>query len=168
MLNIYRKALNYAHKLDPMFHIDLVHDAYLEWWKKKQENLFECHEGVVIQTIKNVHFSNYTRRTFMWRGNVSERVFTSYNKQDEDQSNPDLIVEYKHNHYNKLTPLDILVGKDLESNLTGTLTEEQLVVYKYATDGYKPSEIAEELNTYRQQVNHKIKAISNKLACLNV
>lgn len=167
MVGMYRKALNYAHKLDYDNHMDLVHDAYVEWWNKTQTNLFECHEGVVIQTVKNIHRSNYTRSTFMWRGVVYNKMILSYNKYDEDQSNPDLLIEVKYKHHDKIDPCSILIADDLESQLTDSLNDEQKEIYNAMKEGYVPSEIAKDRGTYRQQINYKVRAIASKFSTIN-
>lgn len=148
-LKNYRKALLYAHKLDFIHHKDLVHDAYLAWHKKTGNNLFEQSEGVVIQTVKNIHLSNYTRNTFMWRGEIFSKSFTEW----EDFKAPT----------DNLNPESILIMSDLSSRLVDSLTPVELQVYNLLLQGYKTAEICEQLGLYRQIVNHKARKIKSKL-----
>lgn len=153
MLRQYRKALNYAHRLDPQYYKDLVHDAYLEWYRKTGMSLLEAPEGVMIQTIKNTHRGNYTRSTFMWRGEIGLKQFFTFQEYDRP--------------VNEFNPENQCIIMDMKEKLDSRLTEEQREVLNQTRMGYAPSEVAEQLGTYRQQINYKMRVITNIYRELN-
>jgi DNA-directed RNA polymerase specialized sigma24 family protein len=149
----YRKALNYAHRLDPEYYKDLVHDAYEELYRNKGLNMLEAPEGIMITSIKLRHRANYTKRSFMWRGEIYDKEYSSF---DEFRAP---INEYNPEH--------LVMILDMKEKLNLRLNAEQQYVIDRYQQGYYPSEIAEDIGTYRQQVNYKIKSIVNTFNQLN-
>lgn len=65
----------YCYKLVGAPYRDLLHDAYLTWYKKNGTNLFEQPNYVGAKVIRNV-FMNWSRATkYMWRGGIYPRIF---------------------------------------------------------------------------------------------
>ena len=87
MRSAYRKACRYAFVLDRYNYTDLVHDAYLYFYKKSGgQNLFEQHEGFILRCVKWM---------WWWRHKVSKPQ-----------------VEYEDHFFNYSTPLQILESKE--------------------------------------------------------
>lgn len=163
----YSRAIRFARKLDKEHYRDLVHDAYLLWFDKKKQSIFEAHEGQMIQTIKNIWGARLIKGRFMWRGEINNKVFLDYNGVYEGMSNPNLIVESKYLQYERTNPHSILEGKDFEAKLLQSLSRQEMFVYGLCKEGYTPIEIAEVLNVYRQRVPHWINNIRYKFCTLN-
>lgn len=74
MSNTYIKARRYATKCGRG--LDLVHDAYIVWWDKTKQNLFDEPIGTVIRVMKNVMFNQYQKQ-YQYRvdGSLQIRVF---------------------------------------------------------------------------------------------
>lgn len=81
----YQKAKRYAlaylsnstRNDDVMAHTDLVHNAYLYWKEKKNEDLFTKPFGQIARIIKNVQANYYQKSLWYWRGEKSSRSFSS-------------------------------------------------------------------------------------------
>lgn len=153
--NTYNKAVNYAAKLNGYGnHRDLVHDGYLEWFTKTGKNLFEENEGRVLTVVKFVYLSTISRSKFMWRGITYNRFHLEF------QESEDLGFVSGINLYN---PEHQFIHQESLKALEAGLDSLQKQVYDRLSEGYNTTEIAEEMGTYRQQINHKVKKIEKQL-----
>lgn len=148
-LEIYKTAVRYASKLDYDRRYDLVHDAYLAWFKKTGESLFDCHPGTIMLTVRNIYGGIYTKNnTYMINGEIRNRQFTELKN-----------VRKAVNDYN---PEHLLIIDDVKTKLELLLSKKQKEVYDMMIQGYNTVEIAGEIGSYRQLVSGHIRHIRTK------
>lgn len=155
-------ARGYAYKLAPNQYRDIVHDAYLTWFNKTQKNLFNEPIGTILRVIKLTFYRTLSRNKFMWRGKIASRQViplstTDYNH-EEDKS---ISLSNQEDLFTQLQ-----YQQDLK-HFEDTLPKTQLEVMKLSITGYKPSEIAVQLNKSRQAVNGSLNHVRNKVLKLH-
>lgn len=154
----YREALRYAYRLNQTHYKDIVHDAYLAYYKSKGINLFDQHRGVITKTVKNVYWNGFIiMKQFMWRGVKYPKVYWPLVEdfQHEPKNRGETCIVAKTTE----TPGDIMIFEDLLATIRGKLKPKQEEVYTKLLAGYSSAEIAEQVNTSRQLINHRVNKI---------
>ena len=138
----YKEACRYALKFEQSAQIkllqsytDIVHDAYVLWFNKTGDNLFEQHRGVISNVIKNLIWSEWGRRQYMWRGEVYQRTKIQINDNNEEEGIQFVPIT-------KETPEDIYMNREEFERLRRNLTlEEKHILLDYMS-GYSKAHVA--------------------------
>ena len=152
-LKKYKRALKYAHAIDPKNDRDLLHDTYLSWFKKTGKNLFEESQWYIHKVIKYEHFNSLRRNSYMING-VRQRKYNL-------EFNPDYMG------WRSTTPEDEYIAKELETKFLSTTNDVQLEIYLYAVQGYRPSEIAQLLGENIKFVTYYFKRMAYVASLFN-
>lgn len=59
---LYHKACDIAHDICPPFAVDIVHDGFVAWYEKHNNNLFDESEETVREVIRKVYNKKYHSR----------------------------------------------------------------------------------------------------------
>jgi hypothetical protein len=152
MVKAYYKASRYAYVLDSTDYRDLVHNAYLYYYKKSNgKNLFEEHEGFILRCVKWM---------WQWKYNV-RKEFVEFNEQAINYTTPHLLVESEQQVkivYDKVGSYHS--GKNNRSLDSKLL----LTTLTLLNNGYSQGEIAEQLDTSPQVVSGYVKKIRTIVA----
>jgi hypothetical protein len=75
----YQKAVRYATKLIKNYNApynpkDLVHDAYVQWYRYKESDLMDQKEGTVIKTVKNLFLNKQNENYYQIDGKKAYKV----------------------------------------------------------------------------------------------
>lgn len=145
MLENYNKAKKYLYKVTPELYKDILHDAYLNYYRRTGLNLFNQPNTNVIGVIRNQWYEELRKSLYKKNG---ERL-------------PYIITEFDDHRYNPITPEDILVGKEtLETVQQRTNQFEKPEIADYVLtlriEGYDNKEIAEILNLSLHQVKRYV------------
>lgn len=150
-LRIYQNAKRYATKIKYNDPIDLVHDAYVNWYDKTGQDLFDLPERRVMSII-----------SFTFRGWLSKNRWT-YDKVTQGQRQyvqfrDDVTEEASTVHaYNKITPEDECVAGELLDRMRELIDiarppVKEILEYKLA--GYHNNEISEELGVSKSLITY--------------
>lgn len=174
----YKRASGYAFRLVGELNRDLLHDAYIVWFNKTSNDLFEEDPRVITQVVKNVWRSKYIQpMTYVSNGEKFSRTFCDI---DSHATNECTYADL----YNttKITPEDIYVANELNSNIlaykppisannTNTYKQnaakQHLDIYLYAVQGYTRKEIADMLGVTWPTVDNYFKRIKAYIAHFN-
>lgn len=152
---MYRRALRYAEVLDSDNKYDIVHNAFLYYFKKSNgKNLFDEHEGFVLRCVKWKWRHIYSNRTF-------NKQFVDYNDWEfQDQNTPlsSIISEENVNKiYNKIRSYSSgKLNRSLDSSIL-------LEVLMYLERGYNQTEISELMGTSFQTISNHCKKLKSIL-----
>lgn len=161
----YREARGYAFKLSPDNYIDIVHDAYIIWFEKTGQDLFEQHRGVITKTIKNLVWHQYQHARFMYRGKIYPKVYRPVLSDTPDPTTNGLssAVKLWNLPITTETPQDIMIKKEDFEKLRGLLTvEERLLVELYMV-GFNKQSIAWETGISTTTFTKRWKIVLEKL-----
>jgi DNA-binding CsgD family transcriptional regulator len=142
MLENYNKARRYLYKIDPNTYKDVLHDAYLTYYRRTGLNLFERSNGNVIGVVKNQYFENYRKGTFRRNG---ERL-------------PYQFSDFDDHSCNKATPLDLMIAEETRQKLYSRVDSFKYPhiareILELREQGYQTKEIAEMVNLDMVTVN---------------
>jgi DNA-binding NarL/FixJ family response regulator len=152
----YVKAQGYAFKASPHNYKDLVHDAYVLWYDKTGENLFEKGNGTVISVVKNVIRESWNRRYFIYEGEKHLRSSVSKDSFEDDYS---IFEDWENPHKD-------LEFKELQSRLVDGLSPRAQQVLQGISEGYKKHEIGKALGISHTTLSGEVKKINNRLNTL--
>jgi DNA-directed RNA polymerase specialized sigma24 family protein len=148
MLENYNKAKRYLRKVDPILYKDILHDAYLNYFRRTGLNLFERSNGNVIGVVKNQWFENLRKGMYKKGGVRFPFQFSPF----EDQT------------ITTTTPLDIFIANETYETISNRTLGFQhpsvaagVLELKY--EGYDNEEIAEKLNLSVHQVKRYTKSL---------
>jgi len=160
---MYKKAQSYAYKCRPDEYKDLVHDAWVVWWDKKGEDLFDQDERLVMRVLKYIVLSRSQKDYFVENGerhhklfiNVEKLTGTSYDSEFNTKTlkslqNSPLLLE--------TTPETILADKDELEVIRKSLTDKQKSVFDLLAEGLERKQIdmSQQLcNYYVSQIRKK-------------
>ena len=105
MLENYNKARGYLYKIDHNIYKDVLHDAYLSYYRRTGLNLFERSNGNVIGVVRNEYFENLRRRMFKRNGERFPYQFTDFDNHTFTPTTPEDIMiaeETKQQIYNRV------------------------------------------------------------------
>lgn len=71
----YAQLSGYCWKLTGELYRDLLHDAYLEWYKKTGTNLFEQPNRLGTKVIRHILMNEQRSRRYMWKGGLYPKIF---------------------------------------------------------------------------------------------
>lgn len=165
----YERALRYANVLiwswlGTYTPKDLVHDAWIQYYKYTQEDLFGKDIGTILKCIKNTNLNNY-RKTYSLNGETKQyRVFTDYNDQSEnDITTHDQVYASKDLENNFRNSLKAKLIADRGTKANNTNDEKTIEVFDLQVKGYTAKDIAEILNVSNQVINYHRNKIKDKL-----
>lgn len=174
----YKRASGYAFRLVGELNRDLLHDAYIVWFNKTSNDLFEEDPRVITQVVKNVWRNKYVQSTsYMVNGEKVSLTFCDIDSYATDE------CTYAELYSNtKTTPEDIYIAKELNSNILAykpkitknntisyrqKATKQHLEIYLYAVQGYTRTEIADMLGVTWPTVDNYFKRIKAYVAHFN-
>lgn len=142
MIENYNKARKYLYKIDSNLYKDVLHDAYLNYFRRTGLNLFERSNTNVIGVVKNQYFE--TLRKGMFKKNGVRQPFQ--------------FTEFEDHRYTSTTPEDILIGEEALSSIKNRIRtfekpEIATAVLDLRYGGYSTEEISEQLGLSTLQVN---------------
>jgi len=70
----YQKSIRYATKLTDKPR-DLVHEAYIKWYEKTGDNLFDRQPGEIARVLKNIFFNQERNKQWSFRRVTHPKVF---------------------------------------------------------------------------------------------
>lgn len=167
----YAKARWYAFKVcNDINPLDLVHDCYVRYYNKHEQDLFDLDEALIYKILKQQYYEDKRRYSqFKWRGEVGTRKFTSLNEfSDEDTP----LLELPSNSRTE----DLVLSNELDYNIIKLLVHEdkevqdlQIKVYKLMKDRYKDPQISEKINrgrtaihTYKTNIKRAVAQVLNE------
>lgn len=158
----YTKAKSYAYKVSRSNYMDVVHDAYLKWHKKTGKDLFDEDEGLVIFVVKNTIMTQNQKNYYTYHGVKYKKQFNeiSHISNLDRKSSKDAMT---YEPESPITPEDILIEKDLKEQFDKKISGKFKPYYNLLVNGYKGSEMLEELGGTQQLANWYIHQIRNKL-----
>lgn len=158
-LKAYNQARGYAYALDKQYNRDILHDSYLVWYDKTGRNLFDEHRGVITKTVKNLHMSGWTRKTFMWRGVIYNKIRMLI------ESDVSFGVKQINAHvpFTNQNPHDLLVYAETIELIRQRLSSRAQLVFEGLLLGYNQTEIALQMAVYRQIIQYEVKQIKKVL-----
>jgi DNA-binding CsgD family transcriptional regulator len=141
MIENYNKAKRYLFKVNSEVYKDVLHDAFLNYFRRTGLNLFDRPNGNVIGVVKNEYFSYLRSKMFRRHGERLPFQFTTF----EDHS------------FTSVTPEDILIGEETQQQIESRLSsfeDPRLAgeVLRMRMEGYNTKEISKELYLSIQQV----------------
>lgn len=154
MRSPYWKARGYAYKLDPQNSGDLVHQAYLTWWKKTQKNLLLEKPETIASVIKYLWKANY-RATKLRLGDSHKGPinYTIVNIPiGEDGFMP----------VSDSDPISEVIFNDTKDRLLRIINQTQGQVLRLIISGYTQVEIADEMGVSPQMINSRVNKIREK------
>jgi DNA-directed RNA polymerase specialized sigma24 family protein len=143
----YAQAKRFAYKLKFVDPIDLVHDAYITWFDKTGKDLFDEPQGRITNVIK-FQFKAWLHSQ-EWYYNKESQGYRTFVEQIE-QSYP-------------ITPEDEFIGKELEEKMNKLILsspDSTALILQMRKEGFKNSEIAEELKRTRGWVTKQLEYIA--------
>lgn len=152
-LENYRRAKKYAHKITHSEYLDILHDAYLQWYKYKQTNLFNQDMGLICTIVKNVYNNQYTKQFVYSKGRVK------HNRGFVEIKDTDLVTNNIEENLHVDQTIDLL-NKHLKP--------KQKLTFFYSLLGYKRKDIAKELDVREATIVDRFKAIQEKYKKLEV
>lgn len=164
-LSNYWRARGYAYRLvGTATYPDLVHDAYVLWFDKTGQNLFEQDSRLVTKVIKNIFLGRSKKNMFMWNGQwypkKNMRILEDSRYVDEGGT------DFEVNGYvarSTENPENDLIVKDWVEKIQQTLTAYQKEILSKFSQGYKHSEIAEQKGTYPQLISSNFTHVKKKI-----
>lgn len=163
----YQKAIRYATKLirdynAPYNPRDLVHDAYLEWWKYRETDLFTNPEGTIVRTIKNKHFNNLNQQYYQKDGEKHKKINILVSD-GSDLPNIENVSEQslgqEHIPEEENTPETEIVTKENLKDLHSELCDFDKKVLNLKARGYGNGEIEKILDTHNLKIAQSVKNI---------
>lgn len=144
----YKIAVLYAHKLTKgEYHIDIVHDAYLNYYRYYGKNLFEQNINVCKVIIRRRWQELHRYKTYILNGEHYARRFP----------------EFKEYHkFSQVTPLDILIKREVEESINRLPEFSRYAVTKRG-EGYSLNEIADQLGVNQSTVLRHIQKYKKQL-----
>lgn len=156
-MRYYAEALRYASRLNPyppIDHRDLVHTAYLNYFKAHGTNLFDQHPGTVFRTIKYTFFDSIKHKSWTKDKQAQGvRQFQPINELDAVTT---------------ITPHDIAVGNELKGKSEELLATTSGFTHKVLAlklRNFTNAEIADELEVTRGLITYYLKKVN--LSILN-
>ena len=147
-----------------MTHVDLLHDAYLNWYENKGENLFESPLGRIARVVKNTNGNNMSKRNWNWRGQVNRRQFSEdvvgvTNTDNEINTSESLLgawgMEFPKQQYE---------SQDVVDNIKKNLNEFDCAVMELKMEGYSNREIEKIMERSNPIITRSIKNIKKKMS----
>lgn len=159
-LSNYYQLQSYCWHLAGSLYRDLLHDAYVKWYEKTGNNLFNEPNVLGAKVIRNIHFNNLQKQMWTYRGRMYRRhniEATSGRGDQGREGNEDrgvYVPEYR------VTPYDFSNGKELLARIN-TSPEVGMVL-----EGYSQVEIASRLKKSTSLVNYYVTKAKKKLSQL--
>ena len=162
----YNKAVRYALKLKYNDHLDLVHDAYLRWYEKEGEDLFDKPLGRILRVVK-LTFLDFLKRGKYQTGPKGNQNGTSGKFVVPKETGRRQFISYNEHVAVAVTPEDIMIADELDTVLQMTDSKIQLDIYLLAVQGFRPYEIAELLGMGKNHVSYYFKKIRHIASYFN-
>jgi len=145
----YELARRYCFKLDAVNHKDILHDAYLHWFKYKETNLFEQDNKLMILVLKRVFYKRLHKEKLYYKdGEYLPRVFTELESY--------LNIGIESDIYSELTTEKRL------TDLIKILTSREKDILHYKLLGFNGEEIAVKLDTKPVLISYSLNQIKKK------
>lgn len=139
----YRKARAYLYKLTSTDYNDILHDAYLTYYRRTGLNLFDRPNGNVIGVVRNQFYESLRKDAYVKHG---VRHFYQYQSFED------------YTHYDQTTPHELLESKEAYETIAHRTKQFRLpdvakAVLDLRIEGFTTREIAEKLSITPDQVN---------------
>jgi len=149
----YQQAIRYAIKMSDNYHSkDLVHDAFLRWYNKTGNDLFDQPLGTILRVVKNVKRSEYSSKGFMFDGVVYPKTFIPL---DDPEQNFQLTTER--------SPEYMLLSKEIFEQVQKGLSEFDHKTFTSMVEGYLIKEITELQNRSGVTMTASVKRIKAQI-----
>lgn len=168
-VGMYNRANNYAWVLNSadkgtQTNKDVLHDAYLSWYDKTGNNLFDEPPFRVFRVIKITFLKSLQKNHKFWFFN-NEKFKTTFYEWNEWEFNNNkvtpedeyILSEVKKNCQEKVNKL-----VEISSSRTKGVNKTKLGdAYSLFVDGYSPAEIAKKLHITKRGINKYSNQIKN-------
>lgn len=139
----YRRARAYLYKFTSTEYNDILHDAFLTYYRRTGLNLFERTNFNVIGVVRNQYYESLRKDAYVKNG---VRYFFQHQSFEDYTS------------YNSTTPHDLLIGKEAYETIVRRTKQFDApdiaqAVLDLRIEGYNTREIAEQLGLTPDQVN---------------
>lgn len=159
MRSSYDTARGYAFKLDSKDYKDIVHDAYLRWFDKTGNNLFNEPRSTITNVVKYVWLEKLRKRNqYIKNGEKHIRRFV------------ETLTEHEEDFHGYVPFVDNfeadLIIDDIINNIKNFISERGEHILDMLYLQYNQSEIAKEFNVSHTTINNeviKIKSVANKM-----
>jgi hypothetical protein len=145
----YYEARGYAWKLNPDNYLDIVHDAYIIWYDRTGNDLFDEHRGRVSQTVKNVFLNEVGARRFMYRGQYYKK---QYFGSDHLRAEGDPEETY-------LNKEEAIFKDSLIDRIADNLTPLRATIFALLREGYNQRQISKKLGVNPQNIQYHVTQI---------
>jgi DNA-binding CsgD family transcriptional regulator len=146
----YYEARGYAWKLNPNNYLDIVHDAYIIWYNRTGNDLFEEHRGRVSQTVKFVFLNQHGAKRFMYRGQYYRKTYTESSWLYSDEDSPENVyLRQEEQDYQ-----DSIIDR-IAANLTPIRAE----IFALLREGYNQRQISKKLGVNPQNIQYHVTQI---------
>jgi len=149
----YQQAVRYAMKIQDQYHSkDLVHDAYIRWFNKTGQNLFDQPEGRILRVVKYTWKSQYSSQGFMYDGVIYPKTY----KRLDDPEEPFSLSSDN-------TPEQVFLSKEVFNQVYAGLSEFDSQTFTNMIEGYLIKEMQEIQNTHNVAMTASVKRIKNRI-----
>lgn len=150
----YQQAIRYATKMSDHYHSkDLVHDAFLRWYSKTGNDLFDQPLGLILRVVKNVQRSEYSSRGFMFNGVIYPKKYIYLDSPDEQFK---VLTEGTSPEY-------MLLSKEIFEEVQKGLSEFDHKTFTNMVEGYLIKEMQEMQNTHNVAMTASVKRIKAQI-----
>lgn len=148
-LKTYQRARQYCRRVTGS--VDFVHDAYIKWYNKTGQNLFDEPEVRVIVVLKNTIHNSRIRAMYMYEG---QRYYKQYGSFIED-SDETGVTQRSTN----ITPEDYCIANELEERFNRIVEHnpDMAEALKLRREGYDNKEIARLLGIHKSTIWYQLK-----------
>lgn len=165
----YRTAWRYAIKLfnsnrdQSIVPRDLVHEAYIYWQERKNEDLFTKNKGQIFRVLKNIYFNRRQKSTFYSNGKFYPKVFSEdivngVPKEEQLSVRDSLLFSWGMEF-----PKQQLESEEIVTKFRGMLSEFDNEVLTLKEAGYQNQEIEKIVNRTNPVITRSIKNIKKKM-----
>ena len=173
----YSTAKRYVQRLNLTDPLDLLHDAYLNWYDKTGSDLFDEPMPRVYTVIKytfraHLKLGDWTTggsatyngkkvKKFITPRHTSKRQYSSF--RDGGTFAPASDYYEAADKADMVTPLDILIAKETRSRyLDLAIDEKSLKILELKSLGLRNKDIAEDWNITRAMVTYYLRKVNQK------
>lgn len=165
---LYWDVRNYAYYLCSQTgfshdYIDLVHDAYIDWYRLKGTNLFQEPKGIILTKIRYLWLQRIRKNKYMKDGVFHTRQFVSVFEDREETIDPANIGYIPQSDTNIIEDVSYNL---LKEKLRKGLNKADYNLITKLGSGYTIGEVARQSKSkkmYPQLLNHRVKRLRKKI-----
>lgn len=152
----YRRACSYARRLTNDYR-DIVHDAYLDYFKRTKQDLFDAPNRTIVVTVRNHYYNSIRKNRFMYEGEYHQKRTYSLSETDVNA----IDTEVKFNLYSTSFMSEIVINDEVEQ-VCKRLTPVQVDVFQQLVQGYTIQDIAKNKNVNQSSVRKSVEYIKER------